>query len=702
MGASVGNIKSIVASWVMKVLTYNISWEGMTGRDSRTAKGTKCIVDGVNKCNPNVLSVLKPEYDFLCLQEASGVPADFLSATHERLEYTDGMETAIMFHKKEYVRQKSFTGNFDEVGRPFLIAIFEKFVVISVHPGHHIATRRVFSILETALKDEDITRKEIIIAGDFNVSIGPSVIVFGRTLKREPGMMYTCCDSEFGENPLYIGSFDHILVSEPSVLTSATLPIPAETNTLFSDHLPLLADIELKPTPPPAAPAFPPRAFPPPAFPPPAFPPRAFPPPAFPPAAFPPARPAAFAAAPYRPADPGALSNLMLGLSSSLVAPPSPEKVRKQKEARERNAIQEKELEPYRKRIGGCGGQGAPPILLQTDAILPPPDGYPLCIRLPREDWVPPESRKLGWMMENRGTDSAHSFVYFPKETLTVRGVPIHCLRIPVGAQFYKGFKFGKCSGVEDPAVESCERCECPLWYSDFHTAAKYASGNPARIFSFEAMQELFLVNMADPRNIRSILSFFISKLGTLPDRKDIEPPMAEYVEWMYDFKKYFGYQFTPEEKEAIVQKIPDNDEARIFRIPRPIENPPDPSPEEAALVATEFGDSSVLDRFSTFDGDLDIITYLMYFFDGSPVAGYYAPIMPSFTHILNARVTDPACPKTLTGFAREMALFSSKGMMKHNKSNPLDGCMVDPSGGKRNRKTRRKKKHVRKTRKHF
>jgi endonuclease/exonuclease/phosphatase family metal-dependent hydrolase len=243
----------------LKILTYNVSWEGLLQTKTNTTDGTVCNVNGTNKCLENIVSLLTASHaDIICLQEASisirylltelrksGIP-------YEGIYHMSGKESMLTIYNpgKTGILQSSIPGEF-EPGRPYLIAVFEGIVVVNVHGQPNVDfTKKLTEDFDKYRKV--VTNRAVIVAGDFNMATGEYLPVFGRYF--DTGLRLqtanTCCSSSFGtRGKEYNYAFDHIAIDERLQFDSIILPLKAENNVLFSDHLPVMASVSLSQTP---------------------------------------------------------------------------------------------------------------------------------------------------------------------------------------------------------------------------------------------------------------------------------------------------------------------------------------------------------------------------------------------------------------------------------------------------------------------
>ena len=94
---------------MLNVLTYNVCWENMEGKNSGKIDGTQCIQNKTNVCLKNVVDLIKKtrkehKLDFILLQEQ------------------------VSFDK--YLQHKSYTNYISKSGREKMITIWNKKTVI--------------------------------------------------------------------------------------------------------------------------------------------------------------------------------------------------------------------------------------------------------------------------------------------------------------------------------------------------------------------------------------------------------------------------------------------------------------------------------------------------------------------------------------------------------------------------------------------
>lgn len=153
----------------MKILTYNISWEAMTGSPYGSAGdlGRQC---GNNICFNNVIKYIKKiPLDFIALQECARSDEIIKELNHENYNYfknKNGKETILTLYKKKYELLDFKKGYFTK-GRPYHALYFKNFIFVNLHYLGASNTEKVSIIEKFKFLDKN---KKIILAGDFNLN----------------------------------------------------------------------------------------------------------------------------------------------------------------------------------------------------------------------------------------------------------------------------------------------------------------------------------------------------------------------------------------------------------------------------------------------------------------------------------------------------------------------------------------------------
>ena len=265
----------------INVLSYNISWESMTGKVS----DWKLCSNNTDKKHPkhysvcvnNIANVIN-EYeqstdtlDFITLQEAT----DFYklieqSPVLKSMNYEthkSGLDDMVTFWKPKYKLLYTIKGEFEK-GRPWLATLFYSdkssnntnnssnnthsiLCVINVHMGHYSKNeeylkldKMIFKIKEEIKQNENQTINinliRYIISGDFNYNIkefGNSqhkIIINETPFYHHQKHILTCCINRKKHN-------DHVI---DSLYKPSDIQIP-KVNYMASDHKPIIVKLVL-------------------------------------------------------------------------------------------------------------------------------------------------------------------------------------------------------------------------------------------------------------------------------------------------------------------------------------------------------------------------------------------------------------------------------------------------------------------------
>lgn len=229
----------------MKLLTYNLSWESMTGQKDW---GICNSTDKNNKryfmiCINNIADIIdKRDNDIIALQEAANYKKLIESSNRlQQMDYhinSSGKEDMITFWNKKYKLNNFIDGEFEN-GRPYTILLFDEFIIINVHMGHYNKNivynklEHIINVLNIYLNNK---KKRVIIMGDFNFDLSK----FGSKLKLknysfnfDNNKIKTCCSSTNENN---------YKINTDNILDTKSIPITHTIkydNLLRSDHLPL-------------------------------------------------------------------------------------------------------------------------------------------------------------------------------------------------------------------------------------------------------------------------------------------------------------------------------------------------------------------------------------------------------------------------------------------------------------------------------
>lgn len=244
----------------LKIISYNISWESMTGADNNwtLCSNNKNLNHPKHNsiCVGNIADVFNDNksLDFVTLQEA--VNFEKLIEQSSQLKnmkyeiYKSGLEIIVTFWDPKYKYLYSITGEF-ESGRPWMGIIFKNGIcLVNVHFGHynnkkeyrHIE-KMLFILKEEIRKKEDSNKIKInvnrfIISGDFNYNIkefgnsNKNIIINGTKFYYHPKHILTCCIKRRTH-------YDHVI---DSMARPIEIKIP-DVKYMASDHKPILVEL---------------------------------------------------------------------------------------------------------------------------------------------------------------------------------------------------------------------------------------------------------------------------------------------------------------------------------------------------------------------------------------------------------------------------------------------------------------------------
>lgn len=262
-GNKIKTLKSPLNNTI-NILSYNISWEAMSGADKDNVLGSRCLEKNIfaksgrsNKCFANVRNYLETfiNYDFIALQEALNFRGLYnpLKSDFEVIDHISGREEIVIFYNRKYNQPRVHKTEFRR-GRPIIIAFFDdiKLMIINIHPGHLPGDnyKTVEMLYRSQWSNEypaEFKNYNIVIVGDFNSRLSSfDGKYFGRQFygitPTEPGGG-TCCFDGFND-PVFPravyrnGSFDHILFTN----NSGERYIDRQVEYYHSDHLPVRAE----------------------------------------------------------------------------------------------------------------------------------------------------------------------------------------------------------------------------------------------------------------------------------------------------------------------------------------------------------------------------------------------------------------------------------------------------------------------------
>lgn len=292
-------VNNINTNDIYNVLSYNLSWEAMSGRKSSTVK-----YECENKeCLNNVIDFLESQtritkYDIIGLQEASKWWEIYKSDKLKRFSCVSSRisnEDMVTFYNKDRLT----LDNTDSVvvtygkdfGRPIMMLFFNNnLCVINIHAGHDKDIFKLSKHIENTLNKEKYNVKNnktlkfsykinngndinptlnykniltklksynIILLGDLNADVNEYArknmsFVIGHPINRslftdnKTEYVKTCCDSMLGAKPKSrTRYYDHILATT----TNITIVPPNKLTEVLvhaSDHLPIAAIIQFQ------------------------------------------------------------------------------------------------------------------------------------------------------------------------------------------------------------------------------------------------------------------------------------------------------------------------------------------------------------------------------------------------------------------------------------------------------------------------
>jgi hypothetical protein len=236
----------------MKILSFNVSWESMTGKKSEWGlcnnKTDRSNPKHYMNCINNVANLIDDngDYDFVSLQEAANYKkiidnSKILKKMNNHVGIS-GKEEIVTFWNEKYKLLNYIDGDF-ESGRPYNILIFRQLIIINVHLGHYnkeILYNKLRKPIGNINMYNGFKPKRIIMMGDFN---GELQKYFGSKLKLNQYTFYinkkiilTCCSNIAKENK-YTQQVDHIIDTKKAPVTYTI----EQDDLLRSDHLPIFA-----------------------------------------------------------------------------------------------------------------------------------------------------------------------------------------------------------------------------------------------------------------------------------------------------------------------------------------------------------------------------------------------------------------------------------------------------------------------------
>jgi hypothetical protein len=240
----------------IRIFSYNISWESMTGKKPHwelcTNNTDKKHPKHFSVCVGNIAQVIEEnDTDFVCLQEAT----DFYKLINNspRLksmkfkEHNSGLDDMVTFWKPEYKLLYTIVGEFEK-GRPWLATVFKDgLCLINVHFGHYSDSDELALLdlmvktVEKGMQKMRTVVKRVIISGDFNFNIKDfgtkefdnkknEIKINNRIFYHNPKHILTCCIRRRRH-------YDHVI---DSFGVPKDIYIP-DVHYMSSDHKPIVA-----------------------------------------------------------------------------------------------------------------------------------------------------------------------------------------------------------------------------------------------------------------------------------------------------------------------------------------------------------------------------------------------------------------------------------------------------------------------------
>lgn len=250
----------------IQVLTYNISWESMTGKPGWGL----CPANGPpDLCQLNVANVINNSapLDLVALQEATNWDKIVaLSPELQKMSYAKaltGKAEVISFWNKQKFKEngsKRISSNFNELrrefinsakintnlsnnnygDRPFMILFFDnqKTIFVNAHFSHDDQPELI-KLLEYKYFNS-YPDYRVIIAADFNTNFNKLLTPYQRKYTVGNTSKNTCCDQTRGQNT-HFRPYDHVLADRVTQIDTYIPPVTYPA----SDHLPLVATVKV-------------------------------------------------------------------------------------------------------------------------------------------------------------------------------------------------------------------------------------------------------------------------------------------------------------------------------------------------------------------------------------------------------------------------------------------------------------------------
>lgn len=271
---------------MIKILTYNLSWESLESINSLRLDMSHCNNKTENICRNNIAQIIYQiawnnphnkfltnqtnNFDFILLQEINSGPnqwtalknsfqiidPNFLSNYYSVMTQIKPAGIITLYDKSKYNLVYKTEGNLTngKDSRPFHILVFkENIICINIHMPHSIKKQETaFKIIKSHLEkiaDINLQSYRFFIGGDFNNSEPEKLIGFKTLLKKfgkqfypEKHKILSCCVPK--DKKKHTRSYDHIFDSESEPIIYDTISdfkkyLDSNKNILMSDHLPI-------------------------------------------------------------------------------------------------------------------------------------------------------------------------------------------------------------------------------------------------------------------------------------------------------------------------------------------------------------------------------------------------------------------------------------------------------------------------------
>lgn len=263
---------------VLKILTYNVCWECISGSDKGSARiyAEKCSktkkINNKNLCYRNVSKIASyKKFDIIGLQEGNiGLAKNIIQklGNHYKMIFSKSCkEHSIIIYNSFKLKKvgKLISGQLEECGRAFL---YQKFVdlknneiIIGNFHGPHLEYDWITKYIMKLNKLVN-NKSKIIIFGDFNKVLKNKVFKLKKTRKSIKPINHNLntCSNKHSFSPInetsYNQSIDNILISSniqilrgPEKINNiSNILLPKDTNyklaNYSSDHRPIAAQIK--------------------------------------------------------------------------------------------------------------------------------------------------------------------------------------------------------------------------------------------------------------------------------------------------------------------------------------------------------------------------------------------------------------------------------------------------------------------------